>query len=145
MLVLVMAIIIHDCKNELRSVSLKATPARLGVLKLLEMYEKPLDVSAIISYLQKNNINVDQATVFRIINLFTERGLTKQIHLNDGKYRYELTSRTNHHHLICESCGTIEDIQCSVAEINKEIKEKKRFNVKRHSLEFYGICLDCQD
>lgn len=135
----------HDCKQELKSVSLKATPARLGVLKLLETANMPVDVSTITQYLQENSIEVDQATVFRIINLFTERGLTKQIHLNEGKFRYELASRKDHHHLVCENCGTIEDISCSVVEIDKEIKEKKHFTVKHHSLEFYGICKNCLD
>lgn len=135
----------HDCKQELRSVSLKATPARLGVLKLLETATTPIDVSAMTQYLEENNIPVDQATVFRIINLFTEKGLTKQIHLNEGKFRYELASKENHHHLVCENCGAIENIHCSVTEINQEIKEKKQFTVKHHSLEFFGICKNCAD
>ena len=135
---------IHDCKDELRSFDLKATPARLGVLKLLETSDKPLDVAAIINYLEQHDIEADQATVFRIINLFTEKGLTKQIHLNEGKFRYELASREDHHHLICESCGMLEDISCSVEEIDQEIKQKKGFTVSHHSLEFYGICKNCQ-
>ena len=142
---MVAARIAHDCKQELRAVSLKATPARLGVLKLLETVNMPIDVSTMIQYLHKNNIEVDQVTVFRIINLFTERGLTKQIHLNEGKFRYELASKKDHHHLVCESCGIIEDISCSVVEIDQEIKEKKQFTVKHHSLEFYGTCKNCLD
>lgn len=134
----------HDCKQELRSASLKATPARLGVLKLLETANSPVDVSAMIDYLEKNNVEVDQATVFRIINLFTERGLTKQIHLNEGKFRYELASKKDHHHLVCKNCKKIEDIQCPIADIDQEIKEKTQFTVKHHSLEFYGICKICQ-
>ena len=135
----------HDCKKELRSVSLKATPARLGVLRLLESANMPVDVSAMSQYLQENNIEVDKATVFRIINLFTERGLTKQIRLNEGKFRYELASRKDHHHLVCENCGRIEDINCSIDEVDREIKAKKQFAVKHHSLEFYGICRSCLD
>lgn len=135
---------IHDCKIELRALSLKATPARLGVLKLLETTDKPLDVGTIIEFLEKNDIDADQATVFRIINIFTKSGLTKQIRLNEGKFRYELAARPNHHHLICETCGCIEDIDCSGDEIDEEIKEKKRFLVKHHSLEYYGYCKKCQ-
>jgi Fe2+ or Zn2+ uptake regulation protein len=56
-------------------------------------------------FLEKNNIKSDPATVFRIVNMFTEKGLTKQIQLNEGKFRYELSSKEDHHHLICEKCG----------------------------------------
>ena len=136
----------HDCREELRSVSLKATPARLGVLRLLETANMPVDVSAMILYLQKNSIEVDQATVFRIINLFTERGLTKQIHLNEGKFRYELASKKDHHHLVCKQCGEIEDISdCNIGILEKDIEKKKKFKVTSHSLEFFGICSDCQN
>ncbi len=139
------ATISHDCKEELRSASLKATPARLGVLELLEASEKPLDVATMIAYLEEKNISADHATVFRIINLFTEKGLTKQIQFNEGKFRYELNNKTDHHHLVCEKCGDIEDISdCNINALEKEIEKKKHFKVNSHSLEFYGICKNCQ-
>ena len=135
----------HDCREELRDVSLKATPARIAILKLLETLDKPIDVAAITKHLQSKRIDVDQTTVFRIINVFTQQGLTKQILLNQGETHYELASRDDHHHLICERCGKIEDISdCAIPELEKDIKQKKNFLVKRHSLEFYGICSDCQ-
>jgi len=139
------AAIQHNCKEELRSVSLKATPARLGVLEILELSDKPLDVSAINQYLIKNHIDVDNATVFRIVNMFKEKGLIRQINLNEAKSRYELSSRKEHHHLICQKCGEIEDISdCNIDVLEAYIEKKKKFIVKSHSLEFYGLCKNCQ-
>lgn len=135
----------HDCKTELREVALRATPARLAILKLLEKTNKPLDVAMIRSYLEQYNIETDPATVFRIMNSFTERGLTKELHLNEGKARYELKSRDDHHHLICKNCGNIEDISdCNIDALEKDIEKKKKFKVTSHSLEFFGICSNCQ-
>ena len=135
----------HDCTSELHEAELKATPARLAVLELLEKTETPIDVATITDYLKKNEIKADQATVFRIINMFTQKGLTKQIQLNEGKFRYELTSKPDHHHLICQKCGTIEDISdCAVGDLEKDIEKKKNFKIVSHSLEFYGMCKDCQ-
>jgi Fur family transcriptional regulator, ferric uptake regulator len=135
----------HDCRSELREADLKATPARLALLKLLEEAEKPLDVAAMITYLQEQKIPTDQATVFRIMNTFTEKGLTKQISFNEGKFRYELASKADHHHLICEQCGAIEDFSdCNIWELEADIKRKKKFFVRRHSLEFFGVCKQCQ-
>jgi Fur family transcriptional regulator, ferric uptake regulator len=136
---------IHDCKDELRNASLKATPARLAVLKLFENTDKPIDVGEIIDYLKQNNIKADPVTAFRIINLFTQKGLTRQISLNEGKFRYELAGNAEHHHFICESCGAIEDISdCNIDTVEKEIEQKKGLLVKRHSLEFFGLCKNCQ-
>lgn len=135
----------HDCKIELREASLKTTPARLAVLKLLEKENQPIDVSFIINSLKENGIKANPATIFRIINLFTEKGLARQIQFYEGKFRYELFSKKDHHHLVCENCGTIEDISdCNIADLEKEITEKKKFIVKSHSLEFFGVCKQCQ-
>jgi len=77
--------------------------------------------------------------------MFTEKGLLKPIQLNEGKYRYELASISDHHHLVCESCGNIEDISdCSIDLLEKDIETKKEFKVTSHSLEFFGICANCQ-
>lgn len=135
----------HDCKEELRESDLKVTPARLAILKLLELTETPVDVASIISYLDKHAIKTDPATVFRIMNIFTQRGIAKQIELQEGKSRYELSTDSDHHHLICEKCGSIQDISdCGIDMLEKEIIKMKGFTVNRHSLEFFGICHSCQ-
>ncbi len=129
----------------LREMELKVTPARVAVLQLLEKADAPLDVASIIDYLQKKDIIIDPATAFRIMNLFTEKGITRQIQLKEGKFRYELSNTEDHHHLICEHCGNIDDISdCAIPVLEKDIQKKKGFLVKHHSLEFFGICASCQ-
>lgn len=136
---------LHDCSEELRNADLKITPKRLAVLKFLERTDKPIDIATIINYLEENNTKADPATVFRIINSFTDKGITKQIQLNEGKARYEHASKKDHHHLICEKCGSLEDVSDNfITGIEKEIQRKKKFLIKRHTLEFFGICKQCQ-
>lgn len=135
----------HDCKEELREVDLRATPARLAVMNFLEETDAPVDVNSVIEYLSVNNIDADPATVFRIMNLLTQKGITIPIQFQEGKTRYELSSKDDHHHLICENCGKIEDISDTIVpELEKEIHKKSGFFVKRHSLEFFGVCTLCQ-
>ncbi|MGH7203450.1 MAG: Fur family transcriptional regulator [Candidatus Levyibacteriota bacterium] len=133
------------CKGELNEVSLRATPARIAVLRLLETTKTPVDVAMIKDHLDNKHILTDPATVFRIMNMFTEKGIVKQISFNEGKFRYELSNKPDHHHLICTSCGEIEDFSdCNIPALEHDITKKKGFTVKAHSLEFYGICASCQ-
>jgi Fur family ferric uptake transcriptional regulator len=142
---MVIAKVTHDCKDELNEVSLRATPARLALLSLLETSDKPVDVQTMIDYLEKNDIKTDPATVFRIVNMFTEKGLTKQIQFQEGKSRYELAANDDHHHLVCTKCGSIQDISdCNIDGLEKDISQKKQFKVTNHSLEFFGVCANCQ-
>jgi len=134
----------HDCHEELRSVSLKVTPARLGVLEALEETSVPLDALGIGEYLQKNGVTADRVTIFRIMNSLTQKGLVVPIQLNEGKVRYEHISKADHHHFICEICGAIEDVSdCNIGIVENNIA-KKGLLVKRHSLEFFGLCKNCQ-
>jgi Fur family ferric uptake transcriptional regulator len=135
----------HDCKTELKNLNLKVTPARLGVLEILEKSPKPVDIASVSEYLDKHQIKADQATIFRIINTFTDKGLVVPVQFNEGKFRYEYGPKADHHHFICENCGAIEDISdCHIDQLEKEIRSKKKLLIKRHSLEFFGLCADCQ-
>ena len=139
------SVVQHDCKDELNDVSLRATPARVALMNLLEKSDKPLDVQAMIDFLEKKDIKTDPATVFRIINMFSEKRLVKQIQLNEGKFRYELLAKPDHHHLVCIKCNNIQDISdCNIFALEKDIQKKKQFKVISHSLEFFGVCKLCQ-
>jgi len=135
----------HNCKEELNDASLRATPARIAVMRLLEDTEAPVDVHVIKDYLSNKHINADPATIFRMMNSFTQKGITRQVSFNEGKFRYELANRPDHHHLVCTSCGKVEPFsECAIPALEEDIKKKKKFLVKSHALEFFGICSDCQ-
>lgn len=136
----------HDCSDELRQFKLKATPARIGVMRFLEESKQPVDVSMVIEYLRRRDVDTDPATVFRIMNAFTDKGITRQVQFLEGKSRYELSGKGDHHHLICTNCGKIEDVEDKYMEkLESEIQKTKGFKVKHHSLEFFGLCKNCQN
>ena len=134
----------HDCKKELRQADIKVTTARMAVIEFLESLTSPADVSSILKYLKDKNFSTDQATVYRILDLFYKKGIIQRIELGEGKYRYEKSNK-HHHHLICSNCGKIEDIEGDfVSDIESQIRKKSGFLVKSHALEFFGICSNCQ-
>lgn len=136
---------VHDCKAELRTAKLRATPARLGVLDVLEHADRPIDVSTIIRLLAKQSLAVDDVTVFRILHVFTTKGLAKAIQFNEGKLRYEYGANPEHHHFVCDKCGDIEVVEhCNVDVIVDSIMKKTGAQVTRHSLEFFGLCKTCK-
>ena len=100
----------HNCQEELHKVNLKATPARLAVLSVLEQTNKPLDVNTLNKYLRKKSIKTDKVTIFRTLNSLTQKGLTVPIQFNEGKLRYEHIAKANHHHFVCQNCHQVQDI-----------------------------------
>lgn len=136
--------ITQEEKVHLQDSGLKGTKPRLAVLHVLEEQHRPLDVAEILHGLEEHHIAADQATVYRILDTFTQKGLIERLEFHEGKFRYERAGE-DHHHLICESCGKVEDMSdCNIGELEKDVKKKKGFQVKRHALEFYGLCQQCQ-
>lgn len=131
-------------RHILQNAQLKVTTARQAVLEFFADSNSPADAVELFEYLKKREIEADKATVYRILEIFYEKGIITRMEFGEGKFRYELAG-SDHHHLICERCGSIGDVSdCSIPELEKEIKRKKGFIVKRHSLEFYGVCKSCQ-
>lgn len=122
----------------------KKTKGRDAVLKILEKEGGPVDVAHIYGHLQKEKLLINQATLYRILDFFAENGLINRFEFQEGKQRFEIV-KEEHHHLICESCGTVEDMSdCDFEQLEQDIKRKKHFLVKRHSVEIFGLCSDCQ-
>lgn len=122
---------------------LKITKSRIALLELIQKEERPVDSQFLIDVLQRTS-EIDRVTIFRILNILTEYGILRKLEFGEGKARYELNTK-DHHHLICQNCGSIQDISdCDINALEKEIKLKKHFLVKLHTLEFYGLCKDCQ-
>jgi len=132
-------------RESLNKTNLRATPARLAILQYLDEAKNPLDVNTIIDYLNCQKIKTNQATVFRIMNILTNKNIAIPTYFQDGKTRYELANKKHHHHLVCEKCGKIEDVEGdSIQSLEKEIGKEHKFLIKKHSLEFYGLCVGCK-
>ncbi|HUD04789.1 MAG TPA: transcriptional repressor [Patescibacteria group bacterium] len=122
----------------------KKTPARLMVLEYLNNSESPVDAGQIINYLRKKHLETNKVTVYRILDFLFKNQIIERVEFGEGKYRYEL-KKNHHHHLICTNCGRVQDVEIGVIEkLEKEIQKDKNFRVQSHSLEFFGLCSNCQ-
>lgn len=131
--------------NLIKTSGLKHTKGREKILQILQKEDAPVDVMHIGSHLKQEEIQLNESTLYRILESFYQKGIVDRFEFQEGKFRYELRG-SDHHHLICELCGAIEDFSdCSIKTLEKEIRKKKRFIVKRHSLEFFGICRACSN
>lgn len=134
---------IDSFKNILKDKKLKVTDGRLDVLTVLENSGTPLDVAEIIVRLKKKNSTIDQATVYRILETLTTKGVLLKVQFHEDKFRYELNIG-EHHHLVCDNCGHIEAIEdCPVNAIYDTVRTKQGFKITHHSLEFFGLCKKC--
>jgi len=131
-------------KKSLKEASLKATPGRILVLKYFRDFPTPGNADTI--YKKIGREKIDLATIYRILNSFSNHKLIQRVEIGGASVYYELADKSHHHHLICLKCNKIRDIQgCDFEEILSKVrKENSDFgDIKSHSFEVFGICKDC--
>lgn len=129
----------------LKEHALKATAPRVAVVEALASMRKPASVQDVLAVLKRGS--ADQATVYRSLEAFADAGLVRRVDLGKGPSCYELVHEgEHHHHLVCTSCGKIEDVEnCGVdAFATRALKASKSFaRIDSHSFELFGLCKAC--
>ena len=100
----------ESIKQAIRDAGLRATPARIATLKLIQGAPSPLTHAEVSEELQ--DLGVDKATVFRNLNDMASAGLLRRTELGDRVWRFELIADEDGHgsahpHFVCVDCGTV--------------------------------------
>ena len=123
----------------------RITTSRRGIIEALFCTKHPVSASDIQAMLSQKNIAVNKTTVYRELDFLVKEGIVSEVHLRDTQKYYEIIHE-HHHHIVCLQCHKVDDVV-----LHRELDEEERriemqigYKVKRHSLEFFGICLKCQ-
>lgn len=130
----------------LKTKGYRLTKVRAYTVTALTESPKPLSVGDLGRIFEQKQFPVNKTTLYREIMFLKDKGLVQEVEFGDGKKRYELTPGKHHHHVICVRCKTVEDVPLQEDFIaqEKRIARETRFKIINHSLEFFGLCANCQ-
>ncbi len=128
---------VRKCKE----IGLKITPQRLAVYEVLLKSTNHPTVEDIYEEVKKRYPYVSLATVYRTLETLERIGLVKRVCFWGNSARYD-ANLSEHHHLICERCGRIEDV--NIGEVIELPQEFHGFRTNGYSINIYGLCPDCQ-
>jgi Fur family ferric uptake transcriptional regulator len=133
-----------DILQQLREAGLRATTPRSVILTKLAGHKKPVSIETIWSKVQRHGI--DRVTVYRTMESLEAAGLVHRVDLGHGHVHYEISDPKNHHHhLVCESCGDIQDVVVAEEKnVIRKLEVRHKFKTKSHSFEMFGLCAECQ-
>jgi len=112
--------------------------------------EKHLTVEDILTNIKKENKEISQATVYRILRQLSNNDIVRKYIATDNKkacYQYvENKDKCNmHYHLICDKCGqTIHYECCEVEKLKSNIMKENGFELNLQKIVFYGTCKACK-
>ena len=127
----------------LKNAALKSTKKRQLLLFLLQKQARAMTAEEL--HEAANAIlSMNVSTVYRTLNTLTEKGILLRSVRQDGKAYYALPKKDHSHRLVCDLCGKIIPIEtCPLSELEETLQAKTGFRITGHSLEFTGLCPEC--
>ncbi|MCC5948240.1 MAG: transcriptional repressor [Nitriliruptoraceae bacterium] len=139
---------IHAIVDEqLRRTRQRYTLGRRQLVEMLHAASRPVTIPD----LMERGASQSQSSLYRNLAILEQCGAVHRIASTDDVARYELTEALSehHHHVVCSSCGRIDDvvlppaIERALGEAAAEARRQRDYTVDSHRLEFVGTCADC--
>lgn len=130
---------------DLKNTGLRITTARVSVLSVFEHSQsRHLTADDVFKKLMNNSAEIGLATVYRVLTQFEQAGILIRSNFESGKSIYELNEGQHHDHMVCTSCGNVQEfLDPEIEKRQHKVAKEKKFLVKDHSLTLYGSCHDC--
>ncbi|MFA9423405.1 MAG: Fur family transcriptional regulator [Sedimentibacter sp.] len=128
----------------LKNAMLKSTKQRCFILSIIDESKEPLAAEEVFKLLQDESRNINLSTVYRTLNILTEKNVLLKIVRGDGTASFQLNNSSHNHYITCCVCNRSVPIDsCPIQSLSEKIKNETGFEVTGHSLQISGICAEC--
>lgn len=132
--------------SKLSELGYRLTPQRMMVLSAIENSDNHISAEEIYAQIVVKYPNVNISTVYRTLELLKRLGLVTETDLGGGRVRYHSAEKGHHHHLVCEKCGTIIDIdESTLARLQDVLLHRYNFSARLSHLAIFGRCVNCSE
>jgi len=133
-----------DIISKLSEHGYRLTPQRMMVLSAIENSDNHISAEEIYAQVVAKYPHVNISTVYRTLELLKRLGLVTETDLGGGRVRYHPADKGHHHHLVCQECGKIIDLDESVLSSLKSILLREyKFSADLRHLAIFGRCANC--
>jgi Fur family ferric uptake transcriptional regulator len=122
----------------------RRTVQRQLLLQVLEEAEGHLTIEQLTDRIRSISPPVSLSTIYRNVELFTDRGLVRSNHLSSEGNTYELADEKLHVHLVCQSCHSVTHLEMRQLEtLQANLLKMTPFHVASLALTVTGYCTSC--
>jgi Fur family transcriptional regulator, ferric uptake regulator len=123
----------------------RVTPQRQLVIEQVLATRGHIVPEAIYLEVSRRFPSINRSTVYRTLQLLEQMGLISHAHVEEGSTRYHRAEEPAHMHLVCHSCGAIQEIEdLSVGEpLRQSLHERYGFQSDLTHLAIAGRCRGC--
>ena len=132
--------------DDLKSSGLKATLPRMKILEIFQRSSaergvRHMSAEDVYKALVTEHLDVGLATVYRVLTQFEQAGLLARNHFEGNRAVFELNEGAHHDHLVCLTCGRVEEfVDSEIEKRQRRIAQERGFRLQEHALALYGEC-----
>jgi Fe2+ or Zn2+ uptake regulation protein len=137
----------REAASRLATLGQRYTRTRRRLVEILARAGTPLSLPDIV----RGRRNLPQSSAYRNLAELESAGLIRRVVSEDGSGRYELAEELtgHHHHLLCSSCGRVDDLHVPTTlerQLDRALDalaRESRFANVSHRLDLIGLCRTC--
>ena len=134
----------RDMVSKLNEQGYRLTPQRLMILSAIENTSGHISAEEIYTQVVAKYPNVNISTVYRTLELLKRLGMVTETDMGGGRVRYHPVDKGHHHHLVCQECGAIIDLDESMlVSLKNTLLHDYKFVADLRHLAIFGRCVKC--
>jgi Fur family ferric uptake transcriptional regulator len=139
----------HDLQtlmNRVRHTGFRLTRQRTLILQALCELDGHASVEEVHEQATIHRQDVDLSTVYRTLEALRDLRILSQTDLGRGFAEFEIVTEEPHHHLVCQGCGRVIDLDNRYMEpLVTAIRQDVGFEPIFDHLAIFGLCRACQE
>ena len=134
----------QDITGKLSKLGYRLTPQRLMILSAIEKSDHHISAEEIFAQVIDKYPYVNISTVYRTLDLLKNLEMVTETDMGEGRVRYHSSNKGHHHHLVCQECGQIIDLDEAVlSPLKDRLRLDYRFEADLKHLAIFGRCQRC--
>jgi Fe2+ or Zn2+ uptake regulation protein len=125
------------------------TSKRRDLVAALRRIGRPVAIADLV----RGRRRMPQSSVYRNLSVLEQAGAVRRVITEEGIARYELAEdlTKHHHHLVCRSCGAVEDVtiparlERTVERTLADAAAAADFEGAVHRVDLIGTCRNCRE
>jgi Fe2+ or Zn2+ uptake regulation protein len=138
----------HAIRDALRRSRQRYTHGRQALVELLVTLGRPVTIPDLV----EAGAQQSQSSLYRNLSVLEQCGVVRRLPSTDESGRYELAEELteHHHHLVCTSCGRVDDVvlpsrvEASLDRAANTAGHEHGYALASHRLELVGVCPTCR-
>ncbi len=132
-----------DAETAIRAAGLRVTATRCAVFDALGTHAHAR-ADEVLEHVSGRLDVTSLQSVYNALGDLVDAGLVRRIEPAGQPGLFELSAHDNHHHVVCNGCGRVEDVACVVGEAPcLSPSQTHGYVIDTAEVTFWGLCPDC--